>query len=100
MQATTREFNRLYGNLKEVFRRIYDTQHNYPKETCAIWFVNDLDSLLKNERLKKRLTSDQIGNIVFMGMNLSKTDLIDSESKRHLRYLIKELKDVQVGLMV
>ena len=96
----TKEFKRLYGNLNELFRRIHDDKQNYPKDICARWFVSELDVLLKDYRLKERLTSDQIGNIIFMGMKLSKTDLIDDETKRYLRSLVKELRDMQVCLMV
>ena len=95
-----KEFKRLYGNLNELFRRVHDDKQNYPKDICARWFVSELDALLKDCGLKERLTSDQIGNIIFMGMKLSKTDLIDDETKRYLRQFIKGLKDMQAGLMI
>jgi hypothetical protein len=98
-KENTREFNRLYNNLKELFRRIHDDKHNYPKDICADWFVNGLDELLQNESFKERLTTEQIGNIIFMGMNITKTDLLDNENKRYLRSLIKGLRDKQITLM-
>ena len=98
-KGITREFNRVYGNLKEVFRRVYDKSYVDYHEMCASWFVNELKTLLEDENLRERLTNDQIGTIVFMGMNLSKTKLLDDEEKRCIRGLIKDLKDMQISMI-
>ena len=89
----TREFNRLYSNLNELFRRIYDAEHEYPSKTCAIWFVDDLNTLMSDAKLISMLTSEQIDNIVEKSIMLRKTNLIDINIKRELSLMVKQLKE-------
>ena len=98
-KGITREFNRLYGNLAELFRRIYDDEKDYPRETCARWFVNELNVLMSDDKLKSRLNEQYINHILEMGVNLRRTKLIDNEFKKELTSYIKELKNIKKNIL-
>lgn len=101
VKKNEREFKRLYNNLVEVCRRAYDTEHKYPVQECARWFVNDLHTLLDSEELKSMLTMEHIAHIREMGVNLLRSKLIDTAHKQILRQDVKELKAlVKTNLMV
>ena len=89
--SNEKEFDRLYGNLKELFRRIHDDTNKYPREICGSWFVQTIETLAENAYFRSRLTNEQLGNIVFMSMRLCRTDYIDALSKNRLRFLVSEL---------
>ena len=93
-----REYNRLYGNLVELFRRVY-AEESYPKETCAKWFVAELDELMSKDDLKNQLNEDHINHILEMGVNLRRTDFISNEYKKILTDNMKELKNTKKALV-
>ncbi len=95
----TKEFNRLYGNIIEVYRRIGDVDKDYPVNTCAWWFVNDLKTLMEDDRLKSKLNDEQISQILVRGRELIKTSLIDNSTKKVLSVLLKELKQMQYEMV-
>lgn len=91
-QNFNKEFNRLYANLKELFRRIHDQENNYPKRICANWFVSTLEEIVQNPKLSAFLTHEQVGSIAFMAVNLAKTELLNEENKNSLQELLQTLK--------
>ena len=93
-----REFNRIYSNLIELCKRVYDDENVYPKNICAKWFVTMLHTLLKDEQLKSMLDEEQIKVIHEASLNVRKTKFIENVDKRTLTGLIKELKAIKYGL--
>ncbi len=94
----SKEFNRLYGNLKELFRRIHDQENNYPKRICANWFVNTLAEIIEKPQLRVFLTHEQVSSIAFMSMNLGKTEFLNDEDKNVLQSLLKDLKVAETNI--
>ena len=99
-QDFNKEFNRLYGNLKELFRRIHDQENNYPKRICANWFVNTLAEIMQNPEVKVYLTHEQVNSIAFMALNLVKTEFLNEEDKETLQSLLQNLKNAENNITV
>ena len=96
-KGNVREFNRLYGNLIEVCNRVFG-DNDYPKEACANWFVNDLQTLLGNAQLKSLLREEQMILILEMATNLRTTTYLASSNKKVLTQLIKEVASLRDNL--
>ena len=84
-------FDIAYGNLTELFRRIYAVDYDYPAQICAVWFVDELNEILGNEVLKSRLTLEHIDQISEMGTKLIRTTLLEGWVKGILNERLKEL---------
>ena len=93
-----REFNRLYGNLIELCIRIYDEEGKYPKTTCAIWFVDELGTIMTNDNLKALLQDSTVVLILEMCSNIRKSQYLDNSNKKLLSGYINELKTIKSNL--
>ena len=97
-QKGVKEFNRLYDNLNELFRRIFDTAKDYPVKTCAEWFVDHLNTILSSKDYRAMLTEDKVKNIMNMINKLKRSDALDLIAKNGLEYSIIQLKEIKNNL--
>lgn len=97
-QGIKKEFNRLYGNLSELCRRIY-SEDKYPREACAVRFVEELKCITQNEKLSALLTEEKIIHILEMCRNILRTDYIDTTNKGQLRICAQKLKAIRVDML-
>ena len=87
-----REFNRLYGNLNELHRRVFDEEKEYPRVLCAKWFVRELMTILNTDDLRQMLTQEQVDNIIENSISLLRARIFDNEYKQAIVLGIKELR--------
>ena len=95
MENSTREFNRLIGNLIELHRRVFDADKEYPRNICANWFVEHLIELMQNSDFKSRLTAEQVNKILNISIDLLRTKLLDTEYNDYLIDNVRELRNMK-----
>ena len=93
-----KEFNRLYGNLSELCRRIF-SEEVYPRTACGIMFVEELKNITRDENLSALLTEEIIVHILEMCRNILRTDYIDTANKSQLRVCAQKLKTIRADLL-
>ena len=94
-----REFNRQYGNLVELHRRVFDTTRDYPRDICIIWYINGMAQISSHNNLKCFLTKAQIDNIITMSKHLIKSGYTSKDNKRDLALLIGEYEQINVNTL-
>lgn len=94
-KVNVREFNRLYGNLNELHRRVFDKENGYPQTLCAKWFVRELMGIINKEDFSQRLNQEQIDLILDKSVSLLRAKILDSEYKQALVFEVKELRKLK-----
>ena len=92
-----REFNRLYGNLDELHRRVFSDDYRYPKELCAEWFVSTLSEIVSVEGLNVRLNDDQVEHVLTLSKQIIRTKYLVNNDKSVLANLIRTLNATKVS---
>lgn len=90
------EFNRLYGNLNELYKRTNDKQGRYPKDICVAWFVETASEILSNNKFREKLTAYHISNIANKASNLKELDIANNKQNKQLDLIIAELDHMSI----
>lgn len=97
-----KEFKRLYGNLIELYRRIYGIEKNYIQEVREIsidWFIGHLSDIINNRHLKDQLTHENIAEVIGMLEQLKDNKLATDEQKVKFELLLNRVNNMRKKAM-
>lgn len=97
-----KEFKRLYGNLIELYKRIYGVEKNYTtevREICIDWFIGHLGEIINNRHLKDQLTHENIAEVIGMLEELKNNKLATDEQKIKFQLLLNRVNHMRKKAM-
>ena len=95
LKGIKKEFNREYGNLVELHRRIFDKTKTYPINVCIDWFIDGAKRLMEKEDFQIFLNENIINSLINMGKEILRVDRVDNDVKKELSLVIKNLQVIQ-----